>query len=170
MTNQIIGFPAVNAPFSTFQDEDGKTVGTVLERPWYQFLRGMWLRIGGAVQDLVTGLLVGTNFVVMEISGFSFGVVTGTINSGNTVTVTTPVVGEAAAAVAAGASPFTYTATFQGTMIVFGGQVEFSRDSGASWILASLTGGFVPMLVGDQIRVTWFGASAPTLTFLKGGA
>jgi hypothetical protein len=52
-----------------------------------------------------------------------------------------------------------------GTLIVYGGQVEISRAGGA-YILIGQTGGTIPMLVSDAIRVTWFGPSPPNVVFL----
>lgn len=63
-------------------------------------------------------------------------------------------------------SPSVLTPGLHGTMVVSNGMVELSRDFGATWLQVGLVGGAVPMLGSDQIRVTWFGSIAPTVTLL----
>lgn len=69
--------------------------------------------------------------------------------------------------ISVGASPFVYTAIFDGEVVVSGGGVtalEFSRDSGATYF--SMGALYAPSQVraGDKIRVTY--AAAPTMTFI----
>jgi hypothetical protein len=74
--------------------------------------------------------------------------------------------GAAAAAVTVGASPFTYTATSDGNLIVTGGAVsliEYGR--GGIFTDIGLTSGIVPLFNGDSVRVTH--AGAPTMTFIR---
>lgn len=63
-----------------------------------------------------------------------------------------------------GVSGFTYGATTDGTLTVFGAKVEMQRDDEA-FIPLSLTGGSFPMLVNDTARLTWFSSVAPTVFF-----
>jgi hypothetical protein len=159
-----VGFPQITSPFV-----DPETFH--ITRPWYQFLRGLWIKSGQAVGSIITGFL-SPNLVIpiITIQGKDFAAVSGVYQVNETVQVTTPVEGAAPVVVAPGAvSPFTYKATFQGTLIVFGAQIEYSRNQGVTWYLASLTGGPLPVLANDWVRITWFGAAAPPVTFLPGG-
>jgi len=64
------------------------------------------------------------------------------------------------------ASPFTYTASMGGFVIVHGGtvsQISFSRTSGTSYITGQTTGTF-PVSAGDSVIVTYSGL--PTITFV----
>jgi len=63
-------------------------------------------------------------------------------------------------------SPFTYTASMGGFVIVHGGtvsQISFSRTSGTSYITGQTTGTF-PVSAGDSIIITYSGA--PTVTWV----
>ena len=69
------------------------------------------------------------------------------------------------AAVSLGASPATWTASKPGTLIVSGGTVSLVEiGRGASFVVAGLIGGMIPVSAGDQVRVTYL--VAPTVTFL----
>lgn len=66
-----------------------------------------------------------------------------------------------------GASPFTYTAPFDGTLLVTGGTVSaiaLSRDGGTTFISIGLTSGLVPVSRLDQVKVTY--SVLPTETFI----
>lgn len=141
MAETNVGFPLIDTPFVDRE-------GLHLTRPWYQFLRGLWMKTGQA----------------------GGGSVQGTILADGNLQVTTPVEGESAQVIGPTVSPYTFTATFQGSLLVNGAQIEFSRDSGATWYVASLTGGLFPLLTKDQIRLTWYGANAPTVVYFPGGA
>lgn len=65
-----------------------------------------------------------------------------------------------------GASPYTYTATDAGTVIVQGGTVtliELGRKT--TFVTTGMTFGAVPVSKGDQVRVTY--TVAPTMNFFK---
>ena len=69
--------------------------------------------------------------------------------------------------VSVGASPFVYSAPFDGNVIVSGGGVsdmEFSRDSGATFTSVGVFYSPFYMRGGDQFRVTYIGA--PTMLFI----
>jgi 2-keto-4-pentenoate hydratase len=71
------------------------------------------------------------------------------------------------AAVAVGASPFTYVAPDNGKLVVQGGTVslvELGRKG--SFVTTGITAGVVPVARGDQVRVTY--TVLPTATFFKG--
>lgn len=65
-------------------------------------------------------------------------------------------------------SPFTFTAVYGGTLIVGSGAVAISRDNGQTWLPVSVSGGAIPVLVNDQVQVTWY-QTVPTITFLPSG-
>lgn len=74
--------------------------------------------------------------------------------------------GAVPAAVAVGASPFTYQAAGDGNLIVTGGTVtliEYGR--GGVFTTTGITVGVIPIFNGDSVRVTH--AGAPTMTFIK---
>lgn len=74
--------------------------------------------------------------------------------------------GGAASAVPVGTSPFDYTASLAGTIILSGGGItalEMSRD-GATYIEIGAFRAPVPMSAGDILRVTWT-QTAPAMTF-----
>ena len=63
-------------------------------------------------------------------------------------------------------SPFTYKAPMRGFVLVgSGGSVEFSRG-GRAWF--AVTSDLIPMLMDDQIRISWMGATPPTLNWFGG--
>jgi hypothetical protein len=64
-----------------------------------------------------------------------------------------------------GASPFIFTALVNGFLVVFAAKVEVSRDGGGTYYQVTLNGGAIPLNQNDKVRVTWFEAQAPTVTF-----
>lgn len=73
----------------------------------------------------------------------------------------------APAAVVLGASPAVYTALAKGNLVVGGGtvsQIRFSRDGGTTWTVLGITGGTIPVVLGDQIEVTY--TVIPTVTLI----
>lgn len=56
-----------------------------------------------------------------------------------------------------------------GTLTLSNGKAEISRDGGSTWFAFSLLGGAVPVMALDEVRVSWFGASAPLVTFFPAG-
>lgn len=70
------------------------------------------------------------------------------------------------AAIAVGASPFTYVSPDSGRVVVQGGTVslvELGRK--ASFVTLGITAGVIPVSRGDSVRVTY--SVVPTLTFFK---
>lgn len=70
--------------------------------------------------------------------------------------------------VAVGASPFTYVAPANGTVVLRGGlvsTVEIGRSG--SFTTAGILNGAVSVSKGDQLRVT-YATWWPTMTFFKG--
>jgi hypothetical protein len=73
---------------------------------------------------------------------------------------------QAEIAITVTASPFTYSATMAGFVIVHGGtvsQISFSRTSGTSYVTGQTSGTF-PVSAGDSLIVTY--SSAPTVTMV----
>jgi hypothetical protein len=70
-----------------------------------------------------------------------------------------------AAAITVTASPFTYTAGFNGSVAVTGGTVSLIQliRQGVT-VATGLTAGLIPVSRRDQVVVTWTGS--PTMTFL----
>ena len=80
-----------------------------------------------------------------------------------------------------GASPFGFTATSGGQLLVSrkytvgangvrtreaGGEtVEFSRDGGATFYFAATAPALLPISYQDQIRISWFTPGPPTVIF-----
>lgn len=144
-------FPKLNSPLV---DGNGN-----ITHPWQRLLIALWQKTGGS------GTLPNSSTYVAPIGGSNFGVfdaVTGTLLG--VITTVSPS-GAAAQPVSVSASPFVFTSAGIGTLVMESGQVEISRDHGATYFIGSLTGGFVPLLVGDKVRVTYYN-SVPKITFL----
>lgn len=68
--------------------------------------------------------------------------------------------------VTVGASPFTYTASSDGLLIITGGTVsliEYGRNS--IYTATGLTAGVVPVVEGDSVRITY--TVLPTVTWVR---
>ena len=84
------------------------------------------------------------------------------LNVSQTATGTNPT---GPASITVTASPFVYTASVQGSVIVSGGPVsliEYSKD-GQLWFPTGQTGGVFQMVANDQLRVTY--TNQPAMTF-----
>lgn len=144
-----VPFPQIDTPFV----EAGGTV----TYPWYRFLVNLWQRTGA-------GMALPPNAVILLDSNGTppvqaFDAITGELIG------TVPLSGSAggpAQPQTLAASPFVFTAGEAGTLTVFGGQIELSRDHGLTYYLVSLTGGPVPLLKGDKVQVTWFSTQPPS--------
>lgn len=76
--------------------------------------------------------------------------------------------GGATSAITPGGSPFTYTASVAGQVIVSGGnvsQVALSRDGGSTFINTGVIAGPFLLKPQDQLKVT-YSPGAPTMTFV----
>jgi hypothetical protein len=63
-----------------------------------------------------------------------------------------------------GASPFVYTAQYNGILLITGGTVSaISLNRGAGFLSTGLTVGVIPVRQRDQVQITWSGV--PTVTF-----
>lgn len=144
-------------PLQDFQitDPSGK-----LTLPWSRLFTLMWSLLGGQT-------VPGTGSVVLRFDSAT-GVITAYQSSNGQLIGTIPLQnqpGGAPVPFAVGASPQVFSTEVEGFFVVFAAQVEISRDAGANWYLVTLQGGAVPVRNGDEIRVTWFGANKPTVTF-----
>jgi hypothetical protein len=115
--------------------------------PWYRFFVSLWQKTGGA------GLIT---------TGVYFAIVNGLVVAYQALSkaklgtlVMSSSAGAAAQSLTLTASPQVYTATIAGTFFTNGGQLSISRDGGASWFIFSVTGGAVPMLNADKVKVVW---------------
>jgi hypothetical protein len=137
---------------------------------WYQFLRGLWQRVGGNIAQLISGTVDSINHTLrMLVNNTSFVALGVTAAAGQDAEVQTPLKGAAAITQVLGASPFTFLAPFQGTLLVESGQVALQRDGMVAAIVCGLQGGAIPVLKGDTVIVTWYN-SAPQVVFLPGGS
>lgn len=138
---QYQGFPQISAPPV---DSNGNWT-----LPWLRLLQNMWLQLGGS-SIATTGRVL-----------------------------TTESAGGAPVAQVLGASPWTFSAGSVGTLVVGPGyrvggraastsQIELSRD-GVTWFLVGLGFATLPMMVGDQVRVSW-SASTPVISFFPSGS
>lgn len=148
-------FPQLGTPFI---DEFGQ-----VSKPWYMLLVSMFAKLGGSQSTIANSAFIQQQ---PTGSGAPLGVYAGGTGAQIGVVQLTDLPGGAAVPLAPAASPFIYTALAQGTLIVFSAKVEISRDTGANWLPVSLNGGAIPLLKNDQIRLTWFSADPPEVTFL----
>lgn len=89
----------------------------------------------------------------------------------NVVCSTLPALAAAGQVQAPTTSPFTFTSTVPGTLLVGGGKIELSGDSGSNWYTIGLTGGTISLLKNSSVRVTWTQAGAsnvPAVVFFPG--
>lgn len=135
--------------------------------PWYAFFIALWGKAGGSTP--ITGTVV-FSFANSILSAFTAvptligALIYGNAQSDGTIRLRSRISGGAPIPQSPVASPFTFDANSQGVLVIQNGQVELSRDSG-TWYVTGLTGGVIPMLAGDSVRVTWYGADAPLVTF-----
>lgn len=156
--NLPIGLPDINSPFVEINRE--------ISRPWYQFLRQLYLRTGGAMFTLVNAVVDTFGVFTLTANGVSSAVITGTENASGNVLQSTRLIGSPAVVLTLVTSPFVFIATAQGLLVVFGGQLDISRDNGGTWVPVGLVGGALPMLTNDRARITWFSSLPPPVTFL----
>lgn len=156
MTRQPVqhDFPRLNTPLVEL--ESG-----IISRPWHRLLIELWKKVGSAFLSVANAVYIGQDPSQVGVSVSAFSATTGNKIGDLLLTNAAPA---PPVPQALGASPFVFAAPKAGTLVVFSGKVELSRD-GATWYEIGLMGGAVPVLAGDQVRVTWFQADAPTVTF-----
>lgn len=141
-------FPKLNTPLI---DETGNP-----SIPWYRTLIDMWKKLGGSssnTPDMVFFQQInGSIFAFDSASGDPLGQIPSLI------------AGPAQPQIL-GTSPFVFTATVAGTLVIDSGKVEISRNNGVTWYQCSLQGGAIPMLIADKVRITWF-QQTPVVAFL----
>lgn len=137
---------------------------------WFQFLRGLWQRVGGNVAQLIQGTVDTVNHTLrMKIGTTSFITIGVSAAPGEDALVQTPLKGDPAILETLTVSPFTFLAPFQGTLIVESGQVALQRTGLPAPVVCGLQGGAIPVLKGDTVVVTWYN-SPPAVVFLPAGA
>lgn len=145
------GLPRLSAPFV---DENG-----LLAKAWYRFVISCWRALGQAyVAPEASVVLQITETGTVNVIRASTGAILGQLNF-------SAAPGGAAEVQVVGASPFVFTATNGGTLLISSGQTELSRDGGGTFYVVSLVGNALPMLKNDVARVSWFG-NAPSIVFL----
>lgn len=73
---------------------------------------------------------------------------------------------DAAVAVTVGASPYSYTPTDDGLVVVTGGTVSaLAYGRNAAFTALGVVAGLVPVKAGDTLRITY--TVAPTVSFIK---
>jgi|SRR5215469_8832712 len=126
----------------------------IVQRNWYWFLLQLWRACGGSFNQISQSSFLQQ----VDIYESSTGKFLGKIISSNTK-------GTPAEPQTLNTSPFTFTADSLGMLAVYGGDVQFSRDGGATYYPIGLTGGSIFMLNGDMVQVTWFSTTPPTVTW-----
>lgn len=127
------------------------------------------MRVGGAIANVVLGTINSNGSITATVGNSTTVLVGGTLDiTGENVIITTPVEGQPAVEQVLGASPFTFTAGFQGILLIESGQVQFSRGLFGP-MTVGLAGGAISVLVADIVTVTWFN-SVPKVVFLPGGS
>lgn len=137
--------------------------------PWYRVFVDFFNRTGAGVISSINSALVtqtpGQPVKVVTPSGNEILTITVPGGSSNFTVETTTMSGGGRVALVPGASPWVWqNPTTVGLLIVADAQVEFSRD-GVTYDLWNLMGGTVRMLVGDRVRLTWFGPATPKAIF-----
>lgn len=134
--------------------------------PFYRMLTNMWNAIGlnGQPWTQVGNVSVANpnSLVVNDVNGETVATIPIPVQTGLTP--------EPAEPQSPNTSPFEFTAPVIGTLVVFAGAVEISRDAGATFYMVTLTGGAIPMLPDDQVKVSWDSSTKPTIIWLPSEA
>ena len=153
MTGQV-GYSGLPKPDSLVVDGDLRASFV-----WYKFLYDLWNRTGGAnvvtASQVILQLTAGKLIALLASSGQQLATLLTTSSAGGTAVQQTLL-----------GSPWTFVAPLSGTLVVASGQVEIRR--GATWAIAGLAGGALPLRTGDSARVTWY-QSAPVVWWLPDG-
>lgn len=131
--------------------------------PWYRLLIQLWRLAGGSqipIAQAVFFLLIAPGEI--EAVSVDSGPV-GLLQLQNQP-------GETAVPQALGSSPTVFSTAVTGMLSVFAGRSDLSRDAGANYYPISLTGAAIPMLKGDQVKISWVGANKPTVVWWPSNA
>jgi hypothetical protein len=140
--------PILNTPFL---DAHG-----FLTFPWYAFLSSLHTKSGGSLpaSDSVALQFANGAITAFAADGAEIGPVAFTGTTKQAAELLDPVV-----------SPFIYTASENGFLIVSAGAgIQFSRDH-LTFYPISTNGGQIVMLTGDQVQVTWSGGPPSVVWF-----
>jgi hypothetical protein len=146
-----VTIPKLDAPFV---DPNGNITPW-----WFRVLNVLWTRTGGAT-PLPYSAYIAENPSTGNL----------TLYQGQQATEIGPVqtgtqAGAPPQVQSPSSSPWVFTATGSGTLVVAGGQVNIKRST-AVWHPIGLQGGCIPLLNGDQVQVIWYGASPPPVVWL----
>lgn len=133
------GFPKINQAF--VDTESG-----IIAQVWQKLLQSLWQKAGGGASSTASAV-----FIYEDPSGNINAADSETGSDLGSLMLFGP---GAVSPVVVGVSPFTYTATSPGLLAVSGGTIELSR-SGSPFYTVSAAGGAIPMLTGDQVRITY---------------
>lgn len=150
-SSKFQGFPKLDSPMV---DAKGNAA-----LPWYFLFITLWNKTGGSLVPANAPVFLTVQGNLLQVFEQS-----NPIPIGEVALINKPGAAAQPVDVSSG-TPFVFTATQTGTMVVFGAQVELSRDSGVTFFQVTLTGGAIPILAADQLRITWFGTDAPPVTF-----
>ena len=150
LTQQVYpSFPEVDFPIANPN-------GTITV-PWQRLLLAMWLKLGGSntasTARAITSVTTGSPVLPQNPSGSPFVFISqnfGTLVVGRNYSVD-PV---------------------SGKRVLSDGSatIEISRNQGTTWFLAGLGQLAIPVLVSDQVRVSWSGPVSPVVNFLPVGS
>lgn len=146
---QYQGFPKPEAPAIA---SDGTFTFV-----WYRFLSNLWQQLGRS--NIPIGQMVLLQQITQGLQALtaSTGAVLGKL-------LTSFSVGGVPEPLALVNSPWTFSAPGPGTLLVSSGACAIGR--GGTFYPAGLTGGVLPLMLGDSVQVTWYGHVPPTATWL----
>lgn len=147
------GFPQLD---SHFVDEE-----RMILYPWYRLLVALWQLSTGSGQIPVYQAVFFKQISPGEIEAFdtSEGGLIGTLRLKDFP-------GAVEEPQTVGSSPFNFTAPGDGTFVASSCKIELSRAGG--FYLVSLTGGAVPMMRNDVVRLSWNGPDPVAVWFPAG--
>lgn len=145
LSKSFLAFPQLQEPFV---NPDG-----TLATAWYRLLIGMYKRLGGSGLAQPNAAYIaqaptGAGAPLAVYSSFDNSLI-GILYLQNTGGGPVQIIDLSSG------SPVVFQALEDGTLFCFTGKLEVSRDSGLNWSLVGLTGGAVPLLKGDEARISW---------------
>lgn len=130
--------------------------------PWYRWLTNLWARAGQGMQQISSAVFLQQTTVNAGAPISAYSSITGELIG--QIQLTSSVGGPAEPQTLV-SSPFAFTASETGSLVVFGGKLGWSRDDGVTFYPVSLVGGAIRLLLGDIARVEWSGAEPPSVVW-----
>ena len=147
-------------PFPNLDIRFSDEAGNITKR-WHRLLVDLWKKTGSSQSSTILSAYIqqsnsssGLPLRVYSATGVFLGEIRASA-----------VAGQPAQPQTLAASPFTYTASQDGILVAENGKIELSRNGGAVFYQVGLVGGGLPMLAADIVKITWFGAVSPKVTF-----